>query len=55
MLGLLRRLDLSERERLVQDAKLVELELQSVSCVGLEFDARGGAVAYEPKKKCDCC
>jgi GNAT superfamily N-acetyltransferase len=55
MLGLLRRLDLPERERLVQDAKLAEVELRPVGCVGLEFDTRGGAVAYEPKKKCDCC
>ena len=41
MLGLLRRLDLPERERLVQDAKLVEVELRPVGCVGLESDAHG--------------
>ena len=55
MLGLLRRLDLPVRERLEKDARLVEIELQSGGCVGLEFDARVGAAAYKPKKECDCC
>jgi GNAT superfamily N-acetyltransferase len=55
MLALLRRLDLPGRERLEKDARLVEVELQSGGCVGLEFDARVGAAAYEPKKKCDGC
>jgi GNAT superfamily N-acetyltransferase len=55
MLALLRRLDLPGRERLEKDTRLVEVELQSGSCVGLEFDARVGATDYAPKKKCDCC
>jgi GNAT superfamily N-acetyltransferase len=55
MLALLRRLDLPGRERLEKDTRVVEVDLQPGSCVGLEFNARVGAAAYEPKKKRDCC
>src|SRR5919107_3277074 len=41
MLALLRHLDLPGRERLEEDARLVEIELQPEGCVGLESDAHG--------------